>query len=143
MKKVLRGQSIRDWLLFTLGINSALRVSDLLRLRERDCFDSKGRVLEAIRLREGKTDKEKVFIINKSAKKALEEYYAGVANHDHDPDRYLFVSRKGKNRPISRTHAWEILSKAARSVGINCFGAHSMRNYGTRKVMGTTIPEIA
>jgi integrase len=36
MKKILRGQNVRDWLLFILGINSALRVSDLLRLKQSD-----------------------------------------------------------------------------------------------------------
>jgi hypothetical protein len=45
MKKILRGQNVRDWLLFILGINSALRVSDLLRLRQSDVCDERGRVL--------------------------------------------------------------------------------------------------
>jgi integrase len=52
IKKVLRGQNIRDWLLFTLGINSALRVSDLLRLQQTDVYDDRGRVLDAVRIRE-------------------------------------------------------------------------------------------
>ena len=33
MKKVLKAQSLRDWLLFVLGINSGLRISDLLQLK--------------------------------------------------------------------------------------------------------------
>ncbi len=125
MKKILRGQSLRDWLLFTLGINSALRVSDLLRLRQCDVYDDRGRVLESIRIREKKTNKEKTFKLNKNAKKALEEYVEAVG---HDPDRFLFSSRKGDNLPISRTQAWSIISCAAKAVGImENIGTHSMR----------------
>ena len=31
MKKYLKSKSLRDWALFTLGINSGLRISDLLK----------------------------------------------------------------------------------------------------------------
>ncbi len=125
LKKLLRGQNIRDWLLFVLGINSALRVSDLLRLRQADVYDDRGRVLDAVRIREKKTGKEKTFKLNKSIRKALEEYVAAVG---HDPEAYLFASRKGDNLPISRTQAWEIISQAAKQVGIvGCTGTHSMR----------------
>ena len=33
MKKYLKAKSLRDYCLFTVGINSGLRVSDLLNLR--------------------------------------------------------------------------------------------------------------
>ena len=125
MKKVLRGQNIRDWLLFTLGINSALRVSDLLRLKQVDVYDDRGRVLDAVRIRERKTGKEKLFRLNQSARKALEEYIRAVG---HDPQVYLFRSRKGGNRPISREQAWELLKKAAKMVGVKeAIGTHSLR----------------
>ena len=102
------GQSLRDWLLFVLGINSALRVSDLLRLRQADVYDDRCRVMDAVRIREKKTGKEKTFKLNKSIRKALEEYVAAVG---HDPEAYLFASRKGDNLPISRTQAWEIFPR--------------------------------
>jgi integrase len=91
MKKVLRGQNIRDWLLFTMGINSALRVSDLLCLKQADVYDDRGRVLDAVRIRERKTGKEKLFKLNQSARRALEEY---IRADGHDPDAYLFRKRK-------------------------------------------------
>jgi site-specific recombinase XerD len=128
MKKVLKGQSIRDWLLFVLGINSALRVSDLLQLMQADVYDVRGRVLDAVRIREQKTGKEKLFRLNQSARKALEEYIRTV---DCDPKAYLFRSRQGTSKPISRQQAWEILSRAAKAVGLTQpIGSHSMRNYG-------------
>jgi hypothetical protein len=33
MKKILWAQNLRDWLLFTLGINSGLRISVCLNLK--------------------------------------------------------------------------------------------------------------
>jgi integrase len=141
MKRVLKVGNIRDWLMFTIGINSGLRVSDLLRLRQVDVLDGRGRPLDAIRVREKKTNKEKLFRLNKSIRKALDEY---MLTTPLDLDAYLFQSRKGDNKPIGRGQAWEILSNAATAVGIrDQIGTHTMRNYGTRKVMGTTIPEIA
>ncbi|WP_353961267.1 hypothetical protein [Paenibacillus sp. S-12] len=38
MKKYLRGQNVRDYLLLVLGINSGLRISDLLRLNIEDVY---------------------------------------------------------------------------------------------------------
>jgi site-specific recombinase XerD len=125
MKKVLRGQNIRDWLLFTLGINSALRVSDLLRLIQSDVYDDRGHALDAVRIRERKTGKEKLFRLNQSARKALEQYIRAVG---HNSDAYLFRSRNGKNRPISRMQAWELLKNAAKTVGVKeAVGTHSVR----------------
>ena len=58
-QRVVRGQSLRDWLLFVLGINSALRVSDLLRLRQADVYDDRCRVMDTVRIREKKPGKKR------------------------------------------------------------------------------------
>ena len=130
MKKVLKGQSLRDWMLFVMGINSALRVSDLLRLRQENVLDERSRVLDAVRIREKKTNKEKRFRLNDSAKKALEEYIRAAGHH---PEEYLFKSRNGRNKPIGRSRAWSIINSAARAVGVmQPIGTHTMINYGTK-----------
>ena len=43
MKKYLKAKSLRDYCLFTVGINSGLRVSDLLNLRVGDVEDERGK----------------------------------------------------------------------------------------------------
>lgn len=68
MKLVLRGSNMRDYCLFVLGINSGLRVSDLLRLNIEDVVSEKGKVLDRITIREKKTGKTKDFPISSNSK---------------------------------------------------------------------------
>jgi integrase len=61
MKKVLKAQSLRDWLLFILGINSGLRISDLLQLKVSNVYRQ-----NRIRILEIKTGKEKDFPLSET-----------------------------------------------------------------------------
>ena len=74
MKAVLKDESIRNYLLFTLGINTGLRISDLLKIKISDVIDEKNKIKDSIYIREKKTGKEKIFAINKTAKDAIKEY---------------------------------------------------------------------
>ena len=124
MKKVLKSQNIRDYLLFVLGINSGLRVSDLLALRVSDVIDGNGVVKDRISMREKKTGKSKNFPIGKNAKKAIQEYAETI---EAEGDMPLFRSRRG-NYAITRVQAYRILNEAARTVGIKeKIGTHTLR----------------
>lgn len=126
MKKILRADSIRNYLLFVMGINTGLRISDLLRLTLADVVDGAGNIKDSITIREKKTNKEKKFGINKSVAQALQDYLQDTKNLHQDI--YLFKSRKGENRPISRVQAYETLNKVARDVGITEeIGTHTLR----------------
>lgn len=116
IKKFLRERSERNYLLFVTGINSGLRISDLLRLRVRDAKRM------YIDLREKKTGKQKRIKINKALKKALADYIK-----DRDDQEFLFKSREGLNKPISRSTAYNILKEAVEFVGLNGIGTHTMR----------------
>jgi integrase len=61
MKKILRASNLRDYNLFILGINSGLRISDLLNLKVSDVCDEKGKIKDRIAIREKKTNKLKDF----------------------------------------------------------------------------------
>ncbi|NCB03297.1 MAG: site-specific integrase [Spirochaetia bacterium] len=123
MKKILRAGGKRNELLFILGINSALRVSDLLGLKVADVLDEKGKFKDAVSLNESKTGKSKLFPLNDSAKKAIKEY---IDETKPEYDAPLFPSRKG-GKAISRVQAWEILSNAAEEVGLEHVGTHTLR----------------
>lgn len=73
IKKLLRQQNLRDYCLFVVGINSWLRVSDLLKLRISGVFE-KGKLKDRILIREKKTNKFKDFPLSDNAKSALKEY---------------------------------------------------------------------
>ncbi len=130
IKSILLKKNKRDYLLFVLGINCGLRVSDLLTLRIRDIKDK-----EFISIREKKTGKEKLFPVNKAAKAAFDLYIREYRGH-YDLDEYLFISRKGENKPINRIMAYKIISEAAKKAGVSNIGTHSLRKtwgYQARK----------
>jgi integrase len=116
IKDLLRHQSIRDEFLFTLGINSGLRISDLLSLRVIDVKDR-----SHITIKEKKTGKEKRFKINSNLRNVIDEYIKRM-----EEDEFLFASRK-TGTPIRREQAYKILSTVAKEVGLDEIGCHTMR----------------
>lgn len=124
MKKYLQGNK-RDLLLFTLGINSALRVSDLLELKFGDIINKQLNPLEHIKLKETKTGKHNKIAISKGVKKAIisyvQDFYKGSLSD------YVFYSRKEGDKPIQRAMAWKIIKGAADAVGVKDIGTHSLR----------------
>jgi integrase len=98
------------------GINLGLRISDLLQLRVKDVRK------QYVSLREKKTGKEKRIKINKTLRKALDLYIK-----DRDDQEYVFRSREGLNKPISRSSAYIILREAAEYVGLDSIGTHTLR----------------
>jgi len=133
IKRTLRKRSPRDFLLFVLGLNTALRVGDLLTLRAKDVVNEAGNVREFLTLREQKTGKHKRAKINAAATEAIEEYVAKV---NPAPEDLLFANpRTGK--AISRVQVWRLLNEWALEAGVtDPIGAHSMRKswgYQARK----------
>lgn len=132
MKRALRKRSLRDYALFVLGVNSGLRISDLLKLRVKDVLiqgKRRPQITDRIRLREKKTGKTKDFPLNVPARSALGEY---IRTNNPAPEGPLFLSRKrganGEARSISKVQAWKILSDTAVQVGITeKIGTHSLR----------------
>jgi integrase len=122
MKRLLTCQ--RDRLLFVLGINTALRVSDLLRLSVGDVTNTQDQPLAFITLREKKTGKKKTFPLNSSIKKELKIWLAERGKTSRS--KPLFPSKRG-GRAMDRQRAWTILSTAGRLVGLEHIGTHTLR----------------
>ncbi len=131
IKNFLRGQQrYRDLLLFVVGINSALRISDLLTLRIGHFIDEEGHIKQRFQIQEQKRGKRHKVVINKSIKEALEDYieaYQGVADN---PDHFVFFNTKSNNFsiPIKRGQAWKFTTSICQEVGLHGnYGAHSLR----------------
>lgn len=109
--------SPRNYLFLIFGLNSGLRVSDLLALKVKD-VNGDG----YIRIKEKKTSKAKKFIINTALMSVLIPYIK-----DMQGDDFLFQSRIGVNKPITRAMAHKIIKKAAAQVGLTEISCHSLR----------------
>ncbi|MBA7522611.1 Tyrosine recombinase XerD [subsurface metagenome] len=127
IKGNLRKKNPRDFLLFTLGINTGLRISDVLKLKVEDVKDRTGEIKEYLDLNEKKTKKQRLIYLNSEVRNALEYYFdkTGI----YHLDRYLFISDKTKiNKPISRIRAWQLIQIWCREVGIKGnIGTHTLR----------------
>ncbi len=117
VKKVLKEHDKRNYLLFLMGINSGLRISDILKLKVCDVKNK-----EHIELIEQKTGKYKRFPITKSFKEELDNYII-----NKNPGDWLFLSQRS-GKAISRVQAYRIIRKACMHAGITAkIGTHTLR----------------
>lgn len=117
IRSILKSQSTRNELLFILGINVGLRISDILKLKISDLVKVNGKTAkEYVIITEKKTGKTKKFYIGDIVKKLIENYVRELPNVDMGS--YVFQSRKGVNMPITRQQAYRILNDAAEMIGI-------------------------
>jgi integrase len=120
MKWALRRHcSERDYILFLLGINTGLRVSDLLALETKQITALKSKKRKEFLVREGKTKKPRTVNITG----CFNEVYAYAQTVK---SQWLFPSRKG-DKAISKIQAYNQLQKAAEFAGIDAVGTHTMR----------------
>ncbi|WP_017754952.1 site-specific integrase [Calidifontibacillus oryziterrae] len=117
MKEYLLHKSYRDYFLFNFGINSGLRISDILPLRVMDV-----KYTDILRIREKKTRNFRKVKMTVALKNEIEKYTRSLADSD-----YLFVSRKGEG-PLTRVSAWRVINEAAAAVGVpGPIGTHTLR----------------
>ena len=116
MRSVLAKSGSRNRLMFNLGINSGLRISDILTLKVGDVRDK-----DFVELTERKTGKRRRFRIT-AVKSEIAAEIIGMSD-----DEYLFQSRKGDNKPITRVQAYRILNNAAEVCGLSEIGTHTLR----------------
>lgn len=119
MKTILKAKDEKYYIMFLIGINVGLRVSDILTLKVSDVLDR-----SHIHIVEKKTGKIKRFLLNTRMQSELTAY---INKYKLTQNDYLIQSRKGKNQPIKRDRAYKILNEAAQEIGLNEIGTHSMR----------------
>ena len=82
IKNLLRGQCrYRDLLLFVVGINTALRISDLLQLRISHFLDEQHHLKRRFWIKEQKRGKRHEVVVNASMQAALDLADMGIRVH--------------------------------------------------------------
>lgn len=132
IKNLLRGKNeIRDLLLFELGINSALRISDLLTLRVGDLFEKDLSVKDFFEIKEEKTWKANRITITPKVKETLALYVTRYPHIVESDENYIFFKKKTfplGSSAIGRKMSWLFLSKICDEVGLKGnYGNHSLR----------------
>jgi integrase len=120
----LRKGQLRNHALIILGVHTALRISDLLRLRWEDVYDFKQeRVRASIEIVEKKTRKAKIIALNKAAVNALTLLAAHVAQKG----RFL-IENPNTKKAISRIQAYRLIRAAAEVLAFESrVSCHSLR----------------
>lgn len=118
----------RDQALFLVGLYTGFRITELLSLRWCDCLQH-GQIAASLTVprRHMKNQQQgRTVVLHPHAREALWRWY-----QDDQPATdtlYVFRSRKGHNKPLTRQSAWQILMDAYRSCQMSGrLGTHSLR----------------
>lgn len=116
----------RNHMLIVIGLNSALRISDILSLTYGDVYDYQQKAWKShILVTEQKTGKQNLIYMNQEIRKCLEKY---LDCPRQDPSSWLFTSQIQKTQPLSRYQAYRIVKSAALFAGLeNNISCHSLR----------------
>ena len=127
LKDYFLGQKrYRDYTLVTFGLNTALRISDLLSLTWKDVYQFDTHCFYTyVNVKEQKTGKMNQIYLNVAVIQALSLLLE--QNPDISGDTYIFKSRKG-TQPISRIQAYRIIHDAGNALGFETkVSCHSLR----------------
>jgi integrase len=128
----------RDKTLFLLGVKSGFRISELLSLCVGD-VSQHGRLVDRVTVprrymknkREGRT-----VLLHPETKAALATWLLTLRQlPGSTAQTFVFRSRKGANRPISKVQAWRILHEAVTTNELTGkVGTHAMRKTFANRV---------
>lgn len=118
----LASYSKRNQLIFVFGINTGLRVSDILGLNIEDVKNK-----SYVEIREKKTGKYKRFPLNNKLKTLIREYLkVREKQYSISEDEPLFLGKK--HCRLNRSQVYRFLNEACKELGINInCGTHTMR----------------
>lgn len=145
IKNYLKVTSFRNYIFFSMGIHSGLRVSDLLLLQVAHVRDQLHINFVAQKTKNRKKKrKRKKFIIHP-------DYYDDLMIYIQDmpEDAYLFASRQKKTitgavgEPIRRETAWRIMNNLAERFSLENIGVHSLRKTWGYHLITSAPPEQA
>jgi|TARA_R100000093_G_scaffold61082_1_gene32438 integrase len=120
----LLDNSDRNALMFKLGINTILRVSDLIRLKVSSVYTPEMKPREHLCVKEKKTGKMTKIKLHPDVLSLLIDY---IKRWGLIYDDWLFFSYNTPSNHIDRTIVWRFLKKASIKCGFQGIGTHTMR----------------
>lgn len=118
----------RNKMLFLIGINLSLRISDLVTLKWNFFFKDDATFRDFYKVQPKKTRKTGKFVtlyFNEAVRKAIEEYIEQYPIEDMNG--HVFKSREGNGAVLERS-VWKIIVDAASEAGVeHNVGTHSLR----------------
>lgn len=123
-------QGVRNSTLIAIGLNTALRIGDILSLKYKDIYAENGKPRAHLVIREHKTGKENRICLNKTLRRTLTAYRRLlIKTHMYqEGNPYLFPSTRKKDSHLSRSQAFRIISRAAAGTGMeDHISCHSLR----------------
>lgn len=122
IEEYLAKHNKRNQLIWVFGINTGLRVSDILALNIEDVEDK-----NYVEIKEKKTGKYKRFPLNNKLKELIKEYLIiRRNNYALTNDEPLFIGKKHKR--LDRSQVYRFINKACKELHIEVnVGCHSMR----------------
>lgn len=116
----------RNYMLIVIGLNSALRISDILSLTYGDVYQYEDRTWRThLTVKEQKTGKTNRIYVNREIRETLE---AHAAPQGKSASSWLFHSQIRESLPLSRFQAYRIIKAAAVFAGFDAnVSCHSLR----------------
>lgn len=138
----LNKKQYRNYALFVVGINTALRISDLLALEWRNVYNfDKNDWEKCIEITEQKTGKKNMVFLNQSARDALNLYMA--ARKPVAADDRIFCNNRDRKQMITRKQAYSIIREACIKCGIGGkISCHSLRKTFGYHAWKNNVPEV-
>lgn len=146
IKNILRAEGdYRNLLLFNLGINVWLRITDLLSLQVKHLYEEDLTVREFFDIKEMKTGKTNRSFITPKVRVILWEYAQKYPDIVASPNNYVFFAKKTYplgSKPIGRKMAHVFLSGICKDVGLTSgsYGTHSLRKTMALQMRLNNIP---
>ena len=137
IKRLLKDNA-RDLCLFTVGVNTNLRASDLLRITSGQVRNLKPG--DELLIKEKKTGKHRRINLNKAVITAIKDLLSSIPYRDEDP---LFLGQRGL---LTVPSINRLVKQWCRTINLKGnYGAHTLRKtfgYHQRVTFGVGIPEL-